>query len=186
MKYNVEFILRERGKIVLRRRSHNIWASAGQYWLTQLVSEGVANIPMEDNRLRYIGFGVGGYKQSAGSAFVPPLSVNYPGTNLQTNIQYAIPTIERPCRISPGVYLKQFDLVDQPTIYSVRFTTSFANSDISYDSGDYKQIPISEAGLFANGSDLGSGSNPVLGYDVFGTFFKSNTHDMTVTWTIRF
>jgi hypothetical protein len=182
---NVEITLRERGKIVARRSTHNIWASAGQYWLTQLVSLDASGTPLNDKRIRYMGFGIGGCKQSSAAALVPPLSTDFPGTNIQTNTQYNISTLERPCLVTSTTYMKEIQVVSQPTPYSLRLETAFSTSEITYDATDHAQMPLSEVGLFLNGADTSVVTNPVMGYDVFPTAYKTNANSMHVVWIIR-
>ena len=93
MKYNVTVELLDKDKVVQTVRSHNIWAIEGQHWLCQLMSESSPDIYLQNNRLRYIGFGTGGVHGD------PP--------GFQTAWQENISRIERPCEITPGVYLKE-------------------------------------------------------------------------------
>ena len=188
MKNNVEIILRERGKIVSQTESHNVWTVAGSGWIARLISEG-----LENNRIRYVGFGIGGVRQSCATAFQPPMTTEYPGTNNQSIMTPDIKGLERPCAVHKGAFLKEITEVDlchsklhhhtgtkrRVGLMMTKFTTIFDMGDLSYDNGDFKQIPLSEIGLFA------AGTTSPLGYNTFPTVLKSNTHEMTVVWTVR-
>jgi hypothetical protein len=64
VKPNVRIVLRERGKISQVRDVHNIWTAYGRSWLAGLVSLGPLDVPERDDRIKYIGFGIGGKGQS--------------------------------------------------------------------------------------------------------------------------
>ena len=185
MKNNIEIILRERGKIVSRTESHNIWALAGQRWLSQLVSLDPDDEPYADNRLRYLAFGIGGIKQNSSLACIPPMSTEYPGTNRQTAIDKDIEKLERPCRVHPGSFLKAIDVMEMPNTTTLRCITDFSPMDLSFDAGLFRQIPLSEVGLVANTKNVSDKEHFTVGYNTFPTIMKSNTHDMQVIWTIR-
>lgn len=182
MKNNVEIIVRERGKIVARRESHNIWTQEGKMWLGHLVSYSSMDplLPAGNFRLRYMCFGIGGHLQNDAQAFIPPLSVDYPGTNAQNNRDDRVARLERPVSYDGTDWLRQFTSVDQLSLYSMRFTMYLAESDISY--GSYLSIPLSEVGLTYKNDGM---STVVVGYDVFDTIPKSYLQDVTVYWTVR-
>ena len=186
MKDNIEIVLREQGKLSCKVQCHNVWASAGQRWLSQLVSLEAEDTPLENNRIRFIGLGIGGTKQKAAYASSSFLMNEYPGTNRQNVQQSIIEHVERPVRVRVGEYLQPINIIDMPDSYTVRCTTHFQPFDISYNNSTFRQIPLSDVALFANTSATDVSNNPVLGYSVFSTIYKSNTHDMTITWTIRF
>lgn len=186
MKPNVEIIVRERGKLVTRRESHNIWTQSGKGWLARLVSFASfdPDVLAEDYRLRYMGFGIGSELQNNIEAFVPPLSTDYAGSNLQTNRDNRVSRLERPVLFNASDYYKQFDAVDLVTPYHIRFTVYVAPENINL-SGAYLGVPISEVGLFLRGISLTSPSAAVMAYDAFEPIHKSYDQDMTVYWTLR-
>lgn len=182
---NVDIVLRERGKIVARRSSHNIWCFGGKLLMGQLAAD------LTNNRLRYLGLGIGGFRQTEVAASTPPLSVDYPGTNYQTNMEDSVPRLERPVRFttSPDVWLKQFTTVSLTTTYTMCFTVSISTSEITLGTYPtppyYLAVPLSEVALFANGADVYSATNTVMAYDVFDPITKNQNQTMTIRWTLR-
>lgn len=183
MKNNVEIVVRERGKIVARRESHNIWTQEGKLWLGHLASFASFDplLPAGNFRIRYLGFGIGGHRQRDSQAFVPPLSVDYPGTNNQTNMDDRVSVLERPITYDGAVYFKELTTTEIVSPYSVKFSMSLGVSDLSY--GPYLSIPLSEIGLSYR--SIGA-ATPVIAYDVFDTISKSSLQEATVFWTVRF
>lgn len=186
MKNNVEIEVRERGKVVARRESHNIWTQSGKSWLGHLVSYSSFSPDTfwGDLRLKYMGFGIGGVLQTSALANVPPLSVDYPGGATQTNLDDRVERLERHILVSPGSFFKQLGSVDLVSPYHLRLTVSLSADDLNL-SGMYLSLPLSEVGLFPGGVDLNSSSERCLGYDVFDPVPKSLVQDMTVRWTLR-
>ena len=182
MKNNVKIIVRERGKIVARRESHNIWTQEGKLWLGHLASFASFDplLPAGNFRIRYMGFGVGGHRQTDHQAFVPPLSIDYPGSNVQDNMDDRVSMLERPVTYDGSVWMRELVSTDQLGPYSMMFTMWLDLADISF--GSYLNIPISEIGL--SYKDIGM-HTPVIAYDVFDAISKSSLQDMTVFWTVR-
>jgi hypothetical protein len=113
VKSNLILTLRERGKIVARRQGHNIWLNLGRNYLAGLIaySNFTPLTPERDDRIRYMGLGIGGTRQNAPSvANNPPLSTSYPGTNLQTDTDPTIQGMER-----PGAHLRRHSGVQRPS-----------------------------------------------------------------------
>jgi hypothetical protein len=103
VKSNLIITARERGKIVARRVGHNIWLNIGREYLAHLIGYSlfVPLTPERDDRIRYMGVGIGGNRQLAlTTANAPPLITAYPGSNAQSDTDPAILTLERPVRIS--------------------------------------------------------------------------------------
>ena len=156
VKQNIEIIARERGKIVARREGHNIWLNTGRGYLADLISLISYNPdnPLQDNRIKYMGLGIGGAQQLAVNAVAnPPLSTGYPGPNAQTDVDPDLIRLERPVRISGGsltypgnigvdVWLGQVVAPpDQPTSTEVKFARTFILDEISY--APYLSVPLS-------------------------------------------
>lgn len=133
MTNNVTIQHRRRGQLVGERELHNVWTRNGQMYLAQML--GVLWVggdpenpqpsdPMlteRSDRLRYMGLGIGGSKQSSPLVSAPPLSTAYPvglaetfyspdytlygysnGTEYRSENPTSplIKTLERPVRIS--------------------------------------------------------------------------------------
>jgi len=187
VKNNVEIILRERGKIVARRESHNIWTQPGKTWLGRVMSYTYwsPDTWMENHRLRYMSFGIGGVLQGDAQAFVPPLSVDYPGTNQQTNRDDRVTSVERQILFNATDYYKQFDTVDLVSPYHIRFGVEILTTDINL-TGTYLTVPLSEVALHNSLLTVTTPGADAMGYDVFDALPKSSLQDMTVFWTVRF
>jgi hypothetical protein len=204
---NLEIVVRERGKIVTRRDGHNIWVNQGRSFLSQVMAyQGYdpdtfqqANLP------RFMGFGLGGTKQNAfGIAAVAPCLTHYPGTNNNLNIDPDIDRLERPVRIDwtvdppspptgsppslvydPGdLWLQEVTPVIHPTAYTLQWSCTFSETDFSRST--FIAVPLSEIGLFLNGSDPNVYNNTLIAYDTFETITKTENFSIDVTWTVRF
>lgn len=199
VRQNLIITARERGKIVARREGHNIWVDLGREYLAQLISLSSfgPDTPERDDRIKYIGFGIGGTRQIApGVANAPPLSTAYAGTNLQTDTDPTVTTLERPVRISGGTtaypgaggdtWLGQ---VQAPAVHTVAtevtFRRLFLSTEISYSS--FTTVPLSEAGLFTSAATpTGQPLNTLVAYDTFDSISKTNAVEIETVWTVRF
>jgi len=200
-KQNLHIIARERGKIVARRDGHNIWVDLGREYLAQLISFSSfgPDTPERNDRIKYMGFCIGGTRQTApGVANASPLSVAYPGTNVNTDTDPTITQLERPVRVSgtttgpldpydpADVWLAQ---VQAPAVHTVAtevtFRRLFLVTDISYST--FTTVPLSEAGLFTSAANpIGQPHNTLIAYDTFDSISKTNAVEIEVVWTIRF
>lgn len=198
VKQNLSIVARERGKIMERRDGHNIWLNLGREYLASLISY-ASYSPLtteRDDRVRYMGFGIGGTRQVAPSiANNAPISPPYVGTNLQTDANATVTVLERPVRISgsssayPGLagdaWLGQ---VQAPPVHTtatqVTFTRLFTQNEISYP--PFLSVPLSEIGLFTNAANPENYLNQMIAYDTFDTISKTTAFEIEVDWTIRF
>lgn len=199
VKSNLRLIVRERGKIVARREGHNIWLNLGRGYLASLVcySSYTGPTPERDDRIRYMGFGIGGTAQTLLSvANSSPLVPAYAGTNAQTDTDPTVTTLERPVRLAGGsssypyvvgdTWLAQTQLpVSHPGGgYQSVFEYTLGTTDISY--APYLTVPIAEIGLFTNAADPHVYNNNPLAYDTFDPISKTAAFSVTVDWTLRF
>lgn len=201
VKQNLNLTLRERGKIVARREGHNIWTNVGREYLARLIAyqslnPDVPEAPPGENRIKYMGIGIGGTRQVAPAvANSSPISPPYVGTNTQTDLDPTVTTIERPVRISgsdtayPGIagdlWLGQIQAPathDTPT--QVTFKRVFTQTEVSY--GSFLSVPLSEIGLFIGSADPELYQNTFVAYDTFDTLSKTVAFELEVDWTIRF
>lgn len=201
VKNNLRITARERGKVVQRRDGHNIWIDLGREYLAALitlVSYG-PDTPERNDRIKYMGFGIGGTRQVApGVANVAPMSVAYPGTNLHTDTDPSVTTLERPVRISgsttgPTDPYNPADVwlgtVQAPPIHNtatqVTFRRLFTQTDVSYSS--FTTVPLSEVMLFTSAANpIGQPFNTGVAYDTFDTISKTGALELEVEWTVRF
>jgi hypothetical protein len=195
---NLNIVARERGKIVAKRTGHNIWLDLGGEYLAHLIAYSAfgPDTTYRDDRVRYMGLGIGGTRQLAlASANSPPHSVSYPGSNVQTDTNPALSGLERPVRITGGsgvypgvgtdVWLGQIQAPPVfPTAKSVTFRRLFVLNEISY--APFITVPLSEIMLFTSASDIHAFNNPGVAYDTFDTVSKTSAFDLEVDWTIRF
>ena len=203
MRELVEVIVREHGREVHRWGAHNIWVDRGRQYLAELIGYTVlpfdiADPPVateRDDRIRFIGFGIGGVGQALLSLVnSPPFSVDYPGTNSQTNFDPTITALERPVRITvgPDVWLADLELFGFPTVaHSTSNESSykvFLDGSTHFDLGTYTTMPLSEIALFTNESsvDPSQPNSTLVAYHTFNTIQVTTTTEIEVTWTVRF
>ena len=201
VKNNLRITARDRGKVVQRRDGHNIWIDLGREYLASLialVSYG-PDTPERNDRIKYMGFGIGGTRQIApGVANVAPMSVAYPGTNLQTDTNPSVTTLERPVRVSgsttgPTDPYNPADVwlgtIQAPPIHNtatqVTFRRLFTQTEVSYSS--FTTVPLSEVMLFTSAATpIGQPFNTGVAYDTFDTISKTGALELEVEWTVRF
>lgn len=198
VKSNVYLTMRERGKITAKREGHNIWLNTGREYLAELISylSFSPDTTERDDRVKYMGFGIGGTRQLAlTAANTAPVVTAYPGTNLQTDTDPTVIQIERPVRVSgstltyPGqagdAWIGQ---VQAPPVHPVATQTTFrrvfTQTEISYSS--LVSIPLSEVALFTAAADPENFKNIAIAYDTFDTLSKTGAFDLEVVWTIKF
>lgn len=201
---NLELTFRERGKVVTRRKGHNIWLNLGREYLAKLISYsayGAPGTPEEDMRIRYMGLGIGGSRQLAPAfADSDPLLTAYPGGHDQTDTDPTVTQLQRPVRISGGstppggyqltdVWLGQCQTPTHPTATQTNFRRVFAEDEVSY--APFLTVPLSEVMLFTNGTLYNANyvnqyDNTGIAYDTFDSINKTNAFTLEVSWTIRF
>lgn len=198
VKQNLSLVMRERGKIVAQRDGHNIWLDLGREYLAQLIgySSFTPLTSVRSDRIRYMGFGIGGTRQIApGIANSIPLSTTYPGTNAQTDEDPTVTQLERPVRLSgtstPPPYnandrwLGQVQAPpDYPAFNKVTFRRLLSSVEVSY--APFQTVPISEIGLFTNLADPLLPHNSMVAYDTFETLTKTDAFELEVAWSIIF
>lgn len=198
VKQNLKLTVYERGKIVDRREGHNIWVDLGREYLAELIaySSFSPDVTVRDDRIKYMGVGIGGTRQLAlPTANSAPMVPAYAGTNVQTDDDKTIAVIERPVRISgsespfpyPGddVWLGIIGTVTfavPPT--QVTFTRIFSQLEVSY--GSFVTVPLSEIGLFTSAASPIYYKNNLVAYDTFDTLSKRSSFSLRADWTIRF
>jgi hypothetical protein len=198
VKNNIKMVMRERGKIIGRRESHNIWLNLGREYLASLIAytSFVGPTPERNDRIAYMGVGIGGNQQSAlGVANSPPLSTAYPGTNAQTDTDPTVTALERPVRISggslpyPGAFSDLWlGQVQAPAVHAtatqVTFSHLFGTLDVSYN--PFLVVPLSEIMLFTFAANPNIYNNTGVAYDTFPTISKTNAFSLEVDWTVLF
>lgn len=199
VKQNVLITTRERGKLVGRREGHNIWVDLGREYLAGLIActSFGPDVGERDDRIKYIGFGIGGTRQNApGVSGVAPMSTAYPGTNAQTDEDPSVTTLERPVRISGTTLVPPYDAADvwlgqvqapapHGTPTEVTFRRLFSSAEISY--ATFLTVPLSEVGLYTSAANpVGVPLNTLVAYDTFDTLSKTSSFELEVVWTIRF
>lgn len=199
VKSNLRLTMRERGKIVARRVGHNIFLNLGREWLTQLVAYSSFSplTPYRDDRIRYMGVGMGGTRQVAPTvANASPLIDAYPGTNAQVDTDPTVARLERPVRISGSTtnfpaYLATDVWIGQiqaPPIFpsgtEVQFRRLFTQLEVSYT--PYLTVPLAEVGLFTGAASPNVYNNTAVAYDTFDTLSKTDAFELEVAWTLQF
>jgi hypothetical protein len=200
IKQNLIITARERGKIVARREGHNIWLNVGREYLAQLISYRSfgPDVPYINERIKYMGVGVGGTRQLAlmQSANIAPIVPDYAGTNIQTDTDPTITTIERPVRISGGtgapaagdVWVGVIGSSDPfpalPAFGEVTHRRIFGPLEVSY--APYLSVPLSEIGLYTAAANPELSNNKAVAYDTFDTLSKTVAISIEAVWTIKF
>ncbi len=205
LKWNLEIDLFERGK---RRRwhqrTHNIVTNIGRQFMAEVITPSALGpssfVRTQDTVARYIGFGIGGNRQTSSSASASPYSDAYPtgyaGTNTQTDTDVTVSGLERPVRINATpLFLQEIATPGTfPASTSTRFIATFATTDINY--GSFTAVPLSEVGLFKSSADpaLPNGSagaypgagGHIIAYDTFNDIQKTGSFSIEVRWEWRF
>lgn len=196
--------LRERGKLVHRLERHNIELNIGRDWIVSCLGEvDYGTYPLTHPRrfIRYMGMGIGSYKQGYDlSTAYPALDAYYPGTNVQTDVDPNVESLERPIAIrdSGGTryWAEEVSFVpgsSPPYIYA-DFNVHFSEDDFCVLSdAAFAEVPISEAMLMLSDQDptadpyAGGGVTRQLGvfYLAFAVLSKTNQMTMDITWRIR-
>jgi hypothetical protein len=198
VKSNLRITVRERGKITGRRQGHNIWLNIGRGYLASLIcySSYSGPTPERDDRVRYMGVGIGGTSQSSLSvANSAPLVPPYAGTNVQTDTDPTVTRLERPVRVSGGsssfpynvgdVWLAQVQApVNHPSVTQSMFVYTFAPTDVSYS--PFLVVPLSEIALFTNAANPNVYNNNPIAYDTFEPLSKTSAFSLEVDWTLSF
>lgn len=198
VKYNIDLIARERGKIVDRRQTHNIFVDLGREWLAQLISFSSfsPDVTERDDRVKYMGFGIGGTRQTATTvANTAPISPPYVGGNTQTDSDRTVTSLERPVRVTgssstyPGVSGdKWLGLIQapagHPTAQRTEFRRVFTSIEVSYP--PFIAVPLSEIGLFTSAANIEGFKNTLIAYDTFDTLTKTTAVELEVIWTFIF
>ena len=201
LRANVMVELRERGKLSQRYEAHNILVNLGRNWLISAIGEqdtGTYPVTHPVRYIRYMGFGIGGSKQTVDVASeYPTLNSAYPGSAIQDDTDPSVEHLERPIaiRTSGGsdVWLEEVNYTYDLSDKYAQFSVHFSENDINVvSSGSYPAVPISEMGLFL--SDQSPSDNPytnngalrqaLVFYIGFGAITKRNTMTMDVSWKI--
>ena len=199
VKSNLILTARDRGKIVARREGHNIWLNLGREYLASLLcytSYG-PDTPERDDRIKYMGLGIGGTRQLQPSiANSSPMTPAYAGSNLQTDTNPAVTSLERPVRVSgasdsfpyanpANVWLGAVQVpVSHPTATQSLFKRVFSPTDVSY--APFLTVPLSEVALFSGSASPSLYNNTAVAYDTFDTLSKTNAFSLEIDWSIRF
>lgn len=198
VRQNLELTVRERGKIVDRRVGHNIWLNLGREYLASLIAYSSFGplTPERDDRIRYIGVGIGGTRQVApATANTPPVITAYPGTNAQVDTDPSVIRLERPVRVTgssvsyPGLvgdlWMGQVQApVTHGTPTEATFKRKYDIFEVSYL--PFQSVPLSEVMLFTNAANPNIYNNTGVAYDTFDTLSKTDAFELEINWTIRF
>lgn len=205
LKWNVELTLTERGKNkqAYVSRTHNIVVNTGKQMILEnitpatLFSGGFTRT--QNTVIRYIGFGIGGARQTGPNASLSPYSdaysTGYGGTNTQTDNDVTVSRLERPVRVtSAPLFMREIatpGTFDYSSSRRSTFIAVFSRTDINY--GGFLSMPLSEIGLYGSSADPalpngGAGAYPggtghLIAYDTFDTVHKTGSAALTVRWT---
>lgn len=215
VKSNLKLVARERGKIVRKVEGHNIWVNIGREFLASIICYsgyiGDVGTPERNDRIRWMGLGIGGNRQTAlGVANSSPLGGgiapnHYAGNNTFSDTDATKSYLERPVRVSwagggaptappydPvgdlwfGQVAPVSGLSGHPTATETRFTRLFTELELNGPTNYYPAIPLSEIGLFTDAVDRhrpSSASNPTNVYVAYDTF-DTITKTVAITFEV--
>jgi len=213
---NVDITLREKpnGRVVERRKKHNIFVDYGREWISELVALNVGDAAFRSDRVKYMAFGIGGTRQRVDSAtlrstgaggygytgfpndWTAPSGTGGAGSGdpAQTDIDPAVTGLEYPVEVTLSNY---YDSISQPATFPtpgiVRFTAVLGYAEISFSS--YSSVPLSEVGLFTQSALLNGLSDAplpapptrfMIAYNTFDTLHKTSAYVLQVDWELRF
>ena len=171
VKSNFKIIARERGKIIPEYcvEEHNIWVNLGREFLAGVVSPNTNfTSRLVDDRIGYMGFGIGGNKQIASvDTLYPDLATDYPGTLTYDKSTPTTKYLERPIKVSGtagatgttgdwavAVSLPPTRILVGGIGYStVEFVTTVSDTMMALG-GAYPSVPVSEAALMLYGQPV--------------------------------
>lgn len=202
LEWNLELIAEDsKRRRIIHQRTHNIVTTTGVRFFFEAITAaafgGTGFTRVSDKVVRYIGFGIGGNRQSSPYASASPYSTDYAGANVQTDSDPSVARLERPVRVSASpLYMKQ---VATPATFDfsgvnrrVTVTAVFSRTEINY--GAYTSVPLSEIGLYASSADPtlpngGAGVYPggvghLIAYDTFDPIHKSG-YAITARWSFN-
>jgi hypothetical protein len=205
--WNLEICVEDRGKRKIHhQRTHNIVVNTGREYLAKVITPstlggGGAFTRHDNSVVRYIGFGIGGARQTAPNAGTSPMSDTYPagygGTNTQADDDTSVARLERPVLVSAGPDLWMKEIVAPGTFPSFRETTfiaTFLRPEVSF--GGFTSVPLSEIALYKSSANPAlpngaagaypGGTGHTVAYDTFDPFSKTGGFQITVNWTFRY
>jgi hypothetical protein len=209
---NVHIDVYERGKRKTQRSGHNVWVEYGNQYLSEVIAYALMTplTSVRDDRIQYMGFGIGGRSQSDPSADAAPFSTVYPaGSDPHASDGHAyrkdypiyppITTLERPVRFSGGSgggypsSPSEFWLVSDPSFYTTHLSPTSATFHAVLDgsagdvlNGFFTYMPLSEVGLFTSAADVHQPFNPLVAYFNFDTFQLTADTIVELVWEVRF
>ena len=195
--WNVDITLRDKpnGRVVERRRGHNIFLNYGREWLAELTSLDVGGVPFRDDRVKYMAFGIGGASQLLTVSTIQSLYTGWSGytTPTQDDTDPEVTGLEYPVEVALNDY---YDTISQPATFPeagiVRYTAVAGYYEISY-SGGPTSVPLSEIGLFTElvtDQSVSPTSAPperyMVAYNTFDTLSKTSAYVLQVDWELRY
>lgn len=187
---------------IAERQVHNLYLNYGREWLLKLMSYAAAGYPMENNRVCFVGLGIGGNKQTA--TIEPNLNAVYPGTNSQSGSDLTVTYLERPVMVkevgADDYWLKEIThastTVTTSAPYYAQYICNFTETEISY--APYYVVPLSEAGLFDYGQEpymiepivnvyatTPVGRGQPIAYCTFYPLSKTTAVTLQIKWQVR-
>ncbi len=189
IKGHLELVCRERGKIVpgTRREGHNIWTLTGREYLARLMSYAaygigsVPDTPSRNDRIRYIGMGVGTTPEvSTVTRLVSPIAFDSGGSQFLAEV--AIPTY--PMQVSSSIFGNV-----------VQYLREFTELELSVSG----TVIVTEAGLFTDGSATSSfapktrstlltdaAAQAPAAYKTFEALKKTQNFVLQASWKVSF
>lgn len=178
---------------------------------TKLTPAGMTGTPLDDRRIKYMGFGIGGRLQGSSTAFSSPYDTSYQtgedpnataGNEYDTRFPKApdIMSLERPVRVSGTEDPYPGDPADIWLVQDPKFSGYLAGTgvikfvgtvdgpsgDIAY--GSFTDVPLSEVGLFLSDADVNDAYNvsKLVAYHSFATILFTAGTQMELVWTVSF
>lgn len=176
---NVRVVARSKdtGEIVTERVGHNVWTNSGREYSCMLKTYGANRVKVRDDRISYVGLGVGAQPESVG-----------------------VTRLVQPVQWRTGQFLKELDHAATvfPTTTGPRTAVRYV---VRYDLGHVSltdtPVYISECGLFTDGeqSTFTTGARDVsiaraelqspIAYHSFDPIPKTANVELEIIWELR-
>lgn len=213
---NVFINVYENGELITQREGHNVWVDRGRQYLAEMVGyqEYTVPTPERSDRIRYMGLGIGGNRQTRlDLANAVPLVTAYPagydplattGNTYRKEypINPLITSLERPIRITGGTnpYASAVGtdewLIDDPQLFTTHQSlyevtlhgfVDCGAGEVIY--GPWSEMPLSEMALFTSESGAVDKNTPyslAVAYFSFDTILLNSKSYVEFIWRVRF
>lgn len=196
---NVRIEVRERGKLVTVRESHNVFTNTGRVWQARLYGSSDFSVdpptPLERARPKFVSLGCGGVLQTDSRFSRRQVEVQ-----TVTHLEDPVPYYKSG---ETNIYLKR--VYDQstsntlffPTAYRPSFVVDFAEGEIAFEGNTaYTSnqvvntvVPVSEVGLHLSSATVSPvdplAANALIAYNLQEPIPVTPSNSFRVIWELR-